>query len=211
MPPMSPMTSPAMTALMTVAMMVAMMLPSFAPTIWRYHRHLRAARMPRASQRTTLFAAGYATVWSAIGLALFAMSVDWSPMATASPADSPFAPWAGAIIVSVGVLQRSRWKARLLLRCREACVTAGPIPTNVMTAWRDGGRLGVTCGLSCAAPMAVLLVAGLMDARMMAVVTAAITAERVVPAGTRIARLTGALALVAGFVMCARAANGALL
>ena len=67
------MMSPAMTALMTVAMMVAMMLPSIAPTLWRYHRHLRAMRMQRAGQRTTLFAAGYAGVWTTIGLALFAM------------------------------------------------------------------------------------------------------------------------------------------
>jgi len=53
--------------------------------------------------------------------------------------------------------------------------------------------------------MAVLLVAGLMDARVMVMITAAITAERVAPAGARIARLTGALALVAGLVMCVRA------
>jgi predicted metal-binding membrane protein len=53
--------------------------------------------------------------------------------------------------------------------------------------------------------MAVLFVAGLMDARMMVVITAAITVERVAPEGARVARLTGALALVAGSVMCARA------
>jgi predicted metal-binding membrane protein len=52
--------------------------------------------------------------------------------------------------------------------------------------------------------MVVLLVAGLTDTRMMVVITAAITAERVAPAGARIARLTGALALVAGLVMCVR-------
>ena len=204
---MSPMPTmpPAMTALMTVAMMVAMMLPSLTPTLWRYHRHLRAMRMRRAGQRTTLFAVGYASVWTTIGLALFAMSAELSPMGMASPTDPPFAPWAGAVVLCVGALQRSRWKAKQLLRCRRACVTARAVPRNVMTAWRDGCRLGVDCGLSCAAPMAVLFVAGLMDARMMVLMTAAITAERVAPAGARIARLTGALALVAGLVMCVRA------
>lgn len=198
------MMSPAMTALTTVAMMVAMMLPSLAPTLWRYHRHVRAVRLPRAGQRTTLFAVGYASVWTTIGVALFAMSAELSPMGLASPTDPPFAPWAGAVVLCVGALQRSRWKEKQLLRCRQACVTARAIPTNVMMAWRDGCRLGVDCGLSCAAPMAVLFIAGLMDARMMLVITAAITAERVSPAGARIARLTGALALVAGLVMCVR-------
>lgn len=198
------MMSPAMTALTTVAMMVAMMLPSLAPTLWRYHRHLRAVRLPRAGQRTTLFAVGYASVWTTIGVALFAMSAELSPMGLASPTDPPFAPWAGAVVLCVGALQRSRWKEKQLLRCRQACVTARAIPTSVMMAWRDGCRLGVDCGLSCAAPMSVLFIAGLMDARMMLVITAAITAERVSPAGARIARLTGALALVAGLVMCVR-------
>jgi hypothetical protein len=37
---------------------------------------------------------------------------------------------------------------------------------------------------------------------MMAVIGAMITAERLAPSGARIARLTGALALVAGALMC---------
>ena len=53
--------------------------------------------------------------------------------------------------------------------------------------------------------MTLLLVAGLMNVPMMVVVTAAITAERVTPAGVRIARLTGALAVVVGATMCAAA------
>ncbi len=204
------MVSPAMMALTTVAMMVAMMLPSIAPVVWRYHRHLRANRYPRSAQRTALFAAGYAGVWTVIGLVLFAMTAA-SPACTASPADPPFAPWAaGAVVLCAGVIQRSRWKANQLLRCREACVTARAVGQTVMTAWRDGVRLGVDCGLSCGAPMAVLFVAGLMDARMMLVITAAITAERIGPGGARIARLTGAVALVVGLLMCLRAIDNSM-
>jgi predicted metal-binding membrane protein len=200
-----PMVAPAMTALMTAAMMVAMMLPSVAPTLWRYHGHLRATRVPRAGQRATLFAVGYASVWTTISLALVAMSAELSPMGMASPADPPFARWAGPVVLCVGALQRSRWKAKQLLRCRPDCVTARPAARSVTTALREGCRLGVDCGLSCAAPMVGLLAMGLMDTRMMAVITAAITAERVAPGGARIARMTGALALAAGVVMCARA------
>jgi predicted metal-binding membrane protein len=41
-----------------------------------------------------------------------------------------------------------------------------------------------------------------MDTRVMTLIAAAITAERSMTSGARIARLTGAVALVAGFVMC---------
>ena len=188
------MVSPVTSALMSVAMMVAMMLPSIAPTLWRHHRDLRMRRTPRANQRTALVAAGYASVWTVIGLAMFTMS-----------AGPPFAPWAaGVVVVFGGLVQRSRWKAQQLLRCRDACVMDATGARSVMTAWRDGCRLGIECGLSCAAPMAILFVAGLMDTRAMFVITAAITAERVAPAGVPIARTTGALALIAGLVMCAR-------
>jgi predicted metal-binding membrane protein len=188
------MVSPVTSALMSVAMMVAMMLPSVAPTLWRHHRDLRAMRAPQANQRTALLAAGYASVWTIIGLALFKMS-----------AEASFTPWAaGMVVLFGGVVQRSRWKAERLRRCRETCVTDAAGARSVMTAWRDGCRLGIECGLSCAAPLAILFVAGLMDARAMFVITAAITAERVVPAGVRVARMTGALAVIAGLVMCVR-------
>ncbi|HEY5063156.1 MAG TPA: DUF2182 domain-containing protein [Gemmatimonadaceae bacterium] len=200
-----PMMSPATSALMTVAMMVAMMLPSLAPSLWRYHRRLRVARVPRAGQRTTLFAMGYAGVWTTIGLGLFVMSAELFPKGIASATDSPIARWAGAVVLCAGVLQRSRWKAKRLLRCREADVPARAAPRNVTAALREGCRLGVDCGLSCAGPMVVLLVAGLMDTRTMMVITAAITGERVAPGGARIARVTGAVALAAGVVMCLRA------
>ncbi len=48
--------------------------------------------------------------------------------------------------------------------------------------------------------MAVLLVVGIMDVRTMTMVTAAITAERIIPRGVRVARLTGSLALVTGLI-----------
>jgi predicted metal-binding membrane protein len=55
--------------------------------------------------------------------------------------------------------------------------------------------------------MAILLVIGVMDLRAMAVVTAAITVERLAPAGERVARVTGAGAVGAGLFLIARAAG----
>lgn len=197
------MMSPATTALMTAAMMVAMMLPSIAPTLWRYHHHLGGMQVRAAHQRIALVGVGYASVWATIGLALFAMSAHMSTMTMTLASHPPFPLLpAGTIVLCAGRLQRSRWKAKQLVRCQDACMAAHRNPTGVTTALLDGCRLGVACGLSCAAPMAVLFVAGLMDARIMVLITAAITAERVAPAGARVARLTGSLAMIAGLIMC---------
>jgi predicted metal-binding membrane protein len=53
----------------------------------------------------------------------------------------------------------------------------------------------------------MLLVIGVMDLRVMAAVTAAITVERVAPAGVRAARVTGTVVVGAGLFLIARAAG----
>ena len=75
------------------------------------------------------------------------------------------------------------------------------------TAWRHGVRLGLHCSHCCAGLMAILLVVGVMDLRAMAVVAAAITVERLAPAGERVARAIGAVAVGAGLFLVARAAG----
>lgn len=73
------------------------------------------------------------------------------------------------------------------------------------TAWRHGLRLGLHCCTCCAGLTAVLLVIGVMDLRVMAAVTAAITVERLAPGGERLARAIGAVVVVAGLVLIVRA------
>lgn len=53
--------------------------------------------------------------------------------------------------------------------------------------------------------MTILLVIGVMDLRAMSAVAAAITAERLAPAGERVARATGAIVVGAGVVLIATA------
>ena len=55
--------------------------------------------------------------------------------------------------------------------------------------------------------MLILLVIGVMDLRMMAVVSAAITVERVAPDGERVARGIGAVIVGTGLCLIARAAG----
>ena len=97
------------------------------------------------------------------------------------------------------------WKARHLACCREA--PGRTLPADAGTAWRDGLRLGLHCCHCCAGLMAILLVIGVMDLRAMAAVGAAITAERLAPAGERVARAIGAVVVGAGGFLVARAAG----
>ena len=65
-------------------------------------------------------------------------------------------------------------------------------------AWRLGLRLGLYCGHCCFGLMAILLGIGVMDLRAMAAVAAAITVERLAPAGERVAQTIGAVVVGAG-------------
>jgi predicted metal-binding membrane protein len=79
------------------------------------------------------------------------------------------------------------------------------LPADAATAWKHGLRLGLHCSLCCAGQVAVLLVVGVMDLGAMAVVTAAMTVERLAPAGEQVARAIGIVGVGAGLLLIARA------
>jgi predicted metal-binding membrane protein len=106
-----------------------------------------------------------------------------------------------------GALQLTAWKARHLACCRETPGRGRTLRGDAGTAWRDGLRLGLRCSYCCLGPMSILLVTGVMDVRVMAVVAAAITAERLASTGERIARATGAVCVVAGLYLLAVASG----
>jgi predicted metal-binding membrane protein len=81
------------------------------------------------------------------------------------------------------------------------------LAADARTAWRHGLRLGLHCAQCCAGLMAILLVVGVMDLGAMGLVAAALTVERVAPAGERIARGIGVVAIGAGLLLVARAAG----
>jgi predicted metal-binding membrane protein len=193
---------------MWVVMMVAMMLPSLVPMLWHYRRAVGTAGETRLGWLTVLVGVGYFFVWTVFGIAAFplgvlltAVEMQWPSLARAVPIA------AGMVVLIAGALQWSAWKARHLACCREAPEAGRMLPADAGTAWRHGLRLGLHCGCCCAGLMAILLVIGVMDLRAMAVVAAAITVERLAPAGERVARVTGAIAVGAGLFLIARAAG----
>src|SRR5207245_459618 len=93
------------------------------------------------------------------------------------------------------------WRYRQAVRGRDTPRRGCTLPADARTAWRLGMRFGLHCSLSCANLTSILLVMGVMDLRAMALVTAAITAERLAPAGERIAQATGAVVIAAGWLL----------
>jgi predicted metal-binding membrane protein len=192
---------------MWVVMMVAMMLPSLVPMLWRYRRAVCSTGEARLGRLTTIVGLGYFAVWTAFGVAAFSLGVALTALEMQSPALARAVPLAvGGVVLIAGGLQFSAWKAHLLACCRGASLRGATLSCDAGTAWRHGLRLGRHCCHCCAGLMSILLVVGVMDLRAMAVVAAAITVERLAPGGERVARVIGAVAVVMGLSLIARAA-----
>ncbi len=193
---------------MWVVMMVAMMLPSLVPMLWRYRQAVGGTGETRLGRLTALAGVGYFLVWTVFGMAAFPLGFALAAVEMRHPALARAVPIAvGMVVVMAGSLQLTAWKAHHLAFCREAPGCDRTLPADAGTAWRYGLRLGLHCSYCCAGLMTILLVVGVMDLRAMAVVAAAITVERLAPAGERVARATGAVVVVAGFLLIARASG----
>jgi predicted metal-binding membrane protein len=175
-----------------------MMLPSLVPMLWRYRRAF--------GRLTPLVGVGYFFIWTAFGMVAFPLGVALAEIEMHTPALARAVPIAVCVVVLIaGALQFTAWKAHQLSCCREAPEAGPTLSTDAATAWRHGLRLGLHCSYCCAGLTAILLVIGVMDLRAMAVVAAAITVERLAPAGKRVAHAIGAVVVGAGLFMIARA------
>ena len=149
-----------------------------------------------------LVGAGYFFVWSALGVIVFPLGVALAATEMEHPALARAVPVAvGVVVLIAAALQLTAWKARRLACCREAAGHGRTLPADAGAAWRHGLQLGVQCVACCAGPTAILLAVGIMDLRAMVLVTAAITLERLAPAGERVARGLGAIGVAAGVVL----------
>jgi predicted metal-binding membrane protein len=167
-----------------VMMMAAMMLPSAAPAARQVARLAR--RLP-----TLLFAAGYLAVWTGYGLvayAVFWLATSFDVRWLAWDEGGPYV--AGGVIVAAGIYELTPLKRRSVRRCRNA-----RYPGN---AFRSGLAHGLDC-LGCSAGlMAVLFTLGVMSIFWMAVIAAAIVAEKVLPRGPRLAPVFAVALVVLG-------------
>ncbi len=192
---------------MWTVMMVAMMLPSLAPALWRYHQAMLRTGEPRPGLMTVLAGGGYFFVWALLGLAIFPVGVVLANIEMRQPTLSRAVPvMIGMVLLITGAIQLTSWKARRLACCRQAPSCGCSPRATPASAWRDGLHLGLQCCSCCANLMVIPLVMGVMDLGAMAAVALAVTAERVAPAGNRIARLVGAVVVGSGLLLIVRAA-----
>jgi len=174
---------------MWVAMMAAMMLPSLVPTLARTRLDVRTS-------------AGYFAVWAVIGAAVYVVGVGLAAAELRWPALARTIPIArGVVLVAAGWVQLSLWKARHLACYREGCLDVA----RPGAAWRRGVAMGVHCALCCLPFMALLVVTGMMNLAVIALMALAITVERVVRAPALPARFAGLIVIGAGALQIARA------
>jgi predicted metal-binding membrane protein len=191
---------------MWVAMMAAMMLPSLVPMLRRYREAVARTGEMRLGRLTALVGVGYFVVWTGLGMVAFALGVMLATVEMQQPAVARAVPiTVGVVVLIAGFLQFTAWKTHHLACCREAPGRDRRLPPDAGTAWRHGLRLGLHCSYCCGGLTAILLAIGVMDLRAMAVVAAAITVERLAPAGERIARAIGVVVVGTALLLIARA------
>jgi predicted metal-binding membrane protein len=193
---------------MWIVMMIAMMLPSLVPMLRHYRQAISVTSEARLDRLTALVGAGYFFVWTLFGMAVFPLGVALAKVEMRLPAFARNVPISVGVVVAIaGALQFTPWKLYHLACCREASPSGCALSSDPGIAWRHGLRLGLHCGYCCANLMATLLVIGVMDLRVMTVVAAVITAERLAPGGERVAKALGALVVGAGLFLIMRAAG----
>jgi predicted metal-binding membrane protein len=190
---------------MWVVMMAAMMLPALVPALLRYRASIRVPGTVRLNATTALVGAGYFFVWALLGAVAYPIGVivtnaemHWPTLARSVPLIT------GSVLLFAGGLQLTEWKARQLCRCRDEANCVSMVSPDARTAWRHGLRLGMHCLLCCLGLMTALLVTGVTNLSAMALITIAITVERLAPSPTLIARAAGVVLIVAGVLAIAQ-------
>jgi predicted metal-binding membrane protein len=164
-----------------ITMTAAMMLPSVLPQVARLARRAPAL----------LFTVGYLAVWTAFGLVAYALYRAVTAFDTGWLAWDEAGPYvAGGLIVVAGLYELTPIKQRSLRRCRHTQHGEG--------AFGSGLAHGLDCVGCSGGLMVVLFALGVMSLFWMAVVAAAIFAEKALPHGVRLSRVLAPALVVLG-------------
>jgi predicted metal-binding membrane protein len=178
----------------------AMMLPSTAPMTLAFANANRGRL-----DRTALFLGGYVLAWTAYGLLAYGV---FRAVRAAAPG---FLAWdgggeyvAGAALAAAGLYELTPLKSICLRHCRT--------PLHfLLHGWRSGGggaiRMGAEHGAycvgCCSGLMLALFALGVMSVVWMAVVAALVFAQKVLPAGERLAAVFAIAFVAAGLWVAA--------
>ena len=180
---------------MWAVMMVAMMVPSAAPMILLFATVNRRRREHSGRFVSTgVFLSGYLVVW--VGFALVATLGNWglhqASLLTSMMGGTSSGYLGGALLLTAGIFQWSQLKYVCLTHCRS------PL-SFLMNDWRDGTwgafKMGLQHGRYCLGCcwilMALLFVLGVMNLVWIAALATFVLAEKVIPAGKTISKITG--------------------
>ncbi len=181
-----------------LVMMAAMMLPAVAPVVALY----ALASRRRVVAALPVFLAGYAAVWavSAVPAYLVAQVVADPLMDGAYWASR----LAGVTLLAAAGYQLTPLKVACLNRCRSPLsvfLTRSGSLARPRRAFAAGARHGVDCLGCCWALMAVLIVLGGMQLGWALAISLVLTAEKVLPRGPQIARVTAVAAAALGLAL----------
>ena len=187
---------------MWAVMMVAMMVPSAAPMVLLFATvNRRRQEQSRPFVATGVFLSGYLVIWSVF--AFVATLGNWglhqASLLTSMMGSSSSGYLGGALLVTAGVFQWSQLKYVCLTHCRS------PL-SFLMSDWKEGTggafKMGLLHGRYCLGCcwilMALLFVLGVMNLVWIAALAAFVLAEKVVPGGEKVSRMTGGLLVAWG-------------
>ncbi len=182
-------------------MMAAMMMPSAAPMVLLHRVGLRGSGALRSAAHTAVFVGAYLLVWGSIGVVVWAAGL---LVEMAVPMEArPYG--VAAVLLAAGLYQ--------LTPLKRACLRACRTPADfLVTHWYGGRfatvRLGLAHGLYCLgccwALMAVFVGAGAMSLGWAIAVAAVVFAEKLLPRGMAVARLTGITLIMGAVAVAAR-------
>ena len=171
-----------------LVMLVAMMLPM----------------LPRQSQASAGFVAGFLSIWMAFGLAalLFDAGIHWSVAHNAWLRLHPWVIQAG-LLTAAGGYQLTRTKQQFLQRC---------LSPNATCSMTEGGLAGAVSVGCCWALMLTALAAGMTELAWMVGLALAMVAEREQRRWNHAAALVGValLTLAAGLVVASLQGSASL-
>lgn len=190
--------------LMWLVMTFAMMLPTAAPMILTFTDVAANKLDGRAlMRRTAAFVGGYLTVWAGFCLAATALQAGLHALALTTPGLVVASPWlAGGLLIGAAAYQFTPLKDLCLTACRNPMTWLfGYWRNGDAGAFRMGLRHGGHCLGCCWALMLVMLVAGVMNLAWVALLSALMLAEKVLPRGDRAGRAAGLLLGAWGLIL----------
>jgi predicted metal-binding membrane protein len=187
---------PVLLFIMWWTMMMAMMLPSAAPAILTFGALSRKfAEKGASTVPISVFAAGYAAIWTGFAAAAVSLQLLLSQtFALSMMMAVTSAAVGGGLLVAAGIYQMSPLKSACLRKCQTPLMF---FARNWQKGYRGAFHMGLSHGLYCLGCcwvlMGLLFYGGVMELRWIVGLALYVAVEKLIPAGNRLSRFTGIL------------------